>query len=85
MTMRATMLGFARQAILARAAADGYSESEYNPESDHEGYVISLLNALHHWCHAYGHDWTAELNRAQALFEEDIEECREQRTAVSSD
>jgi hypothetical protein len=74
MSTREMMLGFAREAILTRAKADGYQPDQYDPESDIEGYVVSLLNALHHWCHACGHDWTAELNHAQALFEEDLRE-----------
>ncbi|GMW03700.1 MAG: hypothetical protein AMXMBFR84_48340 [Candidatus Hydrogenedentota bacterium] len=85
MTTRETMLDIAREAILTRAKSDGYAPAGYDPESDEEGYVISLLNALHHWCHAYGHDWTAELNRAQALFEEDIEEHQEQCATASAD
>jgi len=85
MSMRDTMLGLARRAILDRAAADGCAEDEYNPESDDEGYIISLLNALHHWCHAYGHDWTAQLNRAQALFEEDLGEYRESLSTDSTE
>ena len=74
MTSCEMMRNFARHAILTRATMDGYKADDYDPESDDEGYVISLLNALHHWCHAHGHDWTTELNRAQALFEEDLEE-----------
>lgn len=85
MITRDTMLGFAREAVLARAAADGYQPGEYDPESDDEGYVISLLNALHHWNHVYDHDWTAELNRAQALFEEDIEKYRQSEIATSAE
>ncbi|NUM55783.1 MAG: hypothetical protein HUU46_19250 [Candidatus Hydrogenedentes bacterium] len=76
MTTRDLMLDIARQALLARAARDGYKSGEYVPETDHEGYVTSLLIALHHWCHAYSHDWTAELRSAQELFEEDLDEAR---------
>jgi len=77
MSAQDMLLGFAREAILTRAAADDYVPEEYDPEADEEGYVVSLLNALHHWCNAHGHDWTAELNRAQELFEEDLQEYRE--------
>lgn len=77
MTTRDLMLDIAREAILARADRDGYQPGEYVPETDHEGYVISLLIALHHWCHTHGHDWTAELRSAQELFEEDLDEARE--------
>jgi hypothetical protein len=72
MSTRDTMLGFARYAILHRAKADGYQPEEYDPESDPEGYVTSLLTALRHWCETFGHDWNAELRRAQELFEEDL-------------
>lgn len=76
MLTRDLMLDIAREAILARAARDGYKTSEYEPETDYEGYVTSLLIALHHWCLTYSHDWTAELRSAQKLFEEDLDEAR---------
>ena len=76
MSTRDTMLGFAREAILHRAEADGYQPEEYDPESDDEGYVTSLLTALRHWCETFKHDWNAELRRAQELFEEDLAELR---------
>ncbi len=76
MSMNDTMLSFARYAILNRAEADGYQPGEYDPMPDDEGYVISLLNALHQWTLAHGRDWTNELTRAQQLFEEDLEEFR---------
>ncbi len=84
MTTRALMLDIAREAILARAARDGYNPKEYVAETDHEGYVSSLLIGLHHWCDVYGHDWTAELESAQVLFEEDLEELRAIRDANRS-
>jgi hypothetical protein len=77
MSMRDTMLGIAREAILRRAEADGYTRDDYNPEADEEGYTVSLLNALHHWTHTNRRDWTAELNHAQALFEDDLAELKE--------
>lgn len=76
MITRDLMLDIAREAILARASRDGYKPGEYVPETDYEGYVTSLLIALHHWCHAHQHDWTAELRSAQELFEEDLDEAR---------
>jgi hypothetical protein len=80
MSTRETMLGIAREAILCRAEADGYGPNEYDPESDKEGYAVSILNALHHWTHAHGRDWTAELNHAQALFEDDLAEFQPTQT-----
>ena len=77
MNTRDTMIDIARDAILSRAALDGYAPDQYSPEQDKEGYVVSLLNALHHWCHEHGHDWTAELSRAQSHFEEDLDEFRQ--------
>ena len=74
MTMQDTMLGFARDAILARAATEGYQPGEYNPEVDDDGFLTSLLIALRHWCHTHDIDWTRELDRAQQLFDEDLEE-----------
>lgn len=74
MTMQTTMLEFARDTILARSVSDGYRPGEYDPKSDHEGYVTSLLVALRHWCHAHNIDWAAEVDRTQQLFEEDLEE-----------
>ncbi|HEO72715.1 MAG TPA: hypothetical protein ENN80_15770 [Candidatus Hydrogenedentes bacterium] len=75
MTMRETMLGIVRKAILDRAGLDGYAATEYDPAEDPEGYVVSLLTALHHWCHSHGIDWEAELARALELFEEDLAEA----------
>ena len=50
MSTRDTMLEIARKAILHRASLDGYAPDEYDPAEDDEGYVISLLIALRHWC-----------------------------------
>jgi hypothetical protein len=77
MSTRDFMLSIAREAIMHRAEADGYKGDEYNPETDEEGFAVSLLNAIHHWTHTYGRDWTAELNQAQALFEDDLAELKE--------
>jgi hypothetical protein len=82
MRTRDTMLGFARAAILNRAKADGYEPDTYDPESDAEGYVTSLLTALRHWCETFKHDWNAELNRAQDLFEDDLDEDRQCETVA---
>ena len=77
MSTRETMLNIARRAILDRAALDGYAAEDYDPAEDPEGYIISLLIGLHHWCCANGIDWQAELARAQELFEEDLCEERD--------
>ena len=74
MSTRDTMLEIAREAILHRASRDGYAPDEYDPAKDDEGYVISLLIALHHWSQAYGIDWLSELARSQQLFDEDLAE-----------
>jgi len=74
MSTRNTMLEIARKAILHRASIDGYAPDEYDPAEDNEGYVISLLIALRHWCEAHNLDWQADLIRAQELFEEDKRE-----------
>ena len=71
MTTRDTMLEIARGAILHRAARDGYGAVEYDPAADNEGYVVSLLTALRHWCDAHGLGWQACVARARDLFEED--------------
>jgi hypothetical protein len=68
------MIKIAREAILHRASLDGYAPDEYDPAEDGEGYVISLLVALRHWCDAQKLDWQADLARAQGLFEEDKRE-----------
>jgi len=74
MSTRDTMLDIARNAILLRAARDGYAPDTYDPASDDEGYVISLLTALRHWSDAHGLDWQADLARAQEFFEKDMRE-----------
>lgn len=84
MSTRDIMLSIARETILRRAEADGYKPDEYNPEADDEGYTVSLLNALHHWTHTHGRDWTAELNHAQAPFEDDLAEFQAAQTIPPS-
>ena len=74
MSTRDTMLEIAREAILRRASRDGYAPDDYDPAEDDEGYVISLLTALRHWSDAHGLDWRADLERAEALFTEDLVE-----------
>jgi hypothetical protein len=74
MTIRDTMLEIARKAILHRASLDGYAPDEYDPGEDDEGYVVSLLIALRHWCEAHDIDWRADIERAEALFTEDLAE-----------
>jgi hypothetical protein len=68
------MLEIARHAILHRASRDGYAPDEYDAAEDPEGYVISILTALRHWSDAHSLDWRADLERAQALFSEDVAE-----------
>ena len=67
------MLEIARDAIQQRAIKDGYKPTDYDTERDPEGYISSLLNALHQWCHANNIDWEGELIRAQEFSEQDIE------------
>ena len=76
MTIRESMLAVARRAIDSRAVHDGYLPLEYDGAADPEGYVISIINSLHHWCDEYGIDWQGELDRAQGLFEEDAREAK---------
>lgn len=71
--VRNLMLEVARNAIDSRAKLDGQQAGEYDAEHDSEGYIISLLNALHQWCHVHGIDWENDLVRAQELFEQDVE------------
>jgi len=85
MSTRDTMLEIARKAILHRAALDGYAAEDYDPAEDSEGYVISLLIGLRHWCHAHGIDWQAELSRAQELFEEDLREDQDGDDSLQND
>jgi ribosomal protein S14 len=69
------MLDIARAAIQQRAVRDGYEPEAYDARRDPEGYVISLLNALHQWCHHHALDWKESLVMAQGFFEQDICEC----------
>ena len=70
------MQSIARQAIDCRAVRDGYEAETYDAVHDPEGYVTSLLNALHQWSHQHGIDWEKELARAQGFFEQDLAESR---------
>ena len=69
------MLQVAEEVIELRAAKDGYDPSDYDAKHDPEGYITSLLNALHQWCQANGIDWEGELARAQGFFEQDMSDC----------
>lgn len=71
------MLDIAREAIQLRAVRDGYESDAYDTDRDPEGYIVSLLNALHQHCHRYGIDWEGELARAQGFFEQDMSDCEE--------
>ena len=75
--VRNLMLAIAHNAIDSRAELDGYAAGEYDAKYDPEGYISSLLNALHQWCHANGIDWEGEIARAQGFFEQDISGCEE--------
>ena len=79
--VRNLMLAIAHNAIDSRAELDEHQTGEYDAEHDTEGYITSLLNALHQWSHHHGIDWEKDLARAQGFFEQDIAES--QPTAVS--
>lgn len=68
------LLILANEAILLRAAKDGYSPKDYDTFNDPEGYITSLLTALCHWCRAHQICWDDELGRSQGFFEQDIAE-----------
>jgi len=70
------LLSVAREVIELRAARDGYEPGAYDAERDPEGYITSLLNALHQWAHHSGIDWEKELARAQGFFEQDVAESQ---------
>jgi hypothetical protein len=71
----ALMLDIAREAIQLRAARDGYEPGSYDAERDLEGYIVSLLNAIHQHCHRHSMDWDGELAKAQGFFEQDLAEA----------
>jgi hypothetical protein len=66
------LLGVARDAIGLRVKKDDGNTDTYDHEKDPEGYIISLINALHCWCHVHGIPWEAQLVKADGLFEEDL-------------
>lgn len=68
------LLRVAHDAIVVRAARDEPHPAAYDAKRDPEGYVTSLLTALHHWCARHGLDWDAELYRAQTYFAQDQHE-----------
>lgn len=59
-----------------RAQMDGDEPGQYDTTEDPEGHVVSILNALHHWCERYNVDWQAELRFAQHIFEDDMKKFR---------
>ena len=71
------MLQVAAEAIGLRAQKDDYEPSAYDATHDPEGYITSLLNGLHQWCHVNDIDWEGELARAQGFFEQDMSDCEE--------
>ena len=75
--VRNLMLAIAHNAIDSRAELDEYPSGEYDAKHDPEGYITSLLNALHQWCHSCGIDWNKELARAQGFFEQDLAESQQ--------
>ena len=66
------LLAVARDAIGLRVRKDDGDPAAYDHEKDPEGYIVSLINALHCWCHVNGLPWDAQLERAEQLFEEDL-------------
>ena len=70
--VRNLMLAIAHNAIDSRAELDEYPTGEYDAAHDPEGYITSLLNALHQWSYVHGINWEAELVRAQGFFEQDM-------------
>ncbi|HOH29798.1 MAG TPA: hypothetical protein PLC40_09000, partial [Candidatus Hydrogenedentes bacterium] len=66
------LLALAQEAIALRASKDGYEPNDYDARHDPEGYITSLLTALHHWCRAYEIRWDDELSRSQGFFEQDL-------------
>ena len=78
------MLDIAREVIQLRAARDGYEPGAYDTEQDPEGYIVSLLNALHQHCRRYGIDWDGELATAQGFFEQDLADAGLEQAVVSS-
>jgi hypothetical protein len=77
---RNNMLSIAREVIHTRVRHDGDAPSEYDSAKDEEGYIPSIINALHHWCDVHGLDWQTELNRAQDFFNNDMQQdCAKKR------
>jgi len=70
--MRHTMLKIARKLLMCRAAIDG--DAYYDSESDEDGYVISILIAMRHWCDRYGMDWKEQVELAERYFLDDMGE-----------
>ena len=57
----------------------------YDAKHDPEGYITSLLNALHQWTHHHGIDWDeANLARAQGFFEQDVAEISQPEAGLSA-
>lgn len=85
MSTRETMLRIAESVIMRRAHMDGYRDGGYDPGLDEDGFITSILNALHQWCDEHGHDWTTELIRAQGIFEDDLAEYLEGQSGAVLD
>lgn len=78
------MLSIAKTAIANRAALDDYAPGTYDAKHDPEGYITSLINALHQWCHTNGIDWEHELSLAQGFFEQDLAELASPETPTDA-
>lgn len=67
------LLSLANEVIMLRAAKDGCEPNDYDAHQDPEGYITSLLTAIHLWCRVNKICWEEELRRAQGFFEQDLE------------
>lgn len=69
------LLRVAKLAILMRDVVDGTPSPKYDCEEDPDGYITSLLTALHHWCDEHGLDWEEELHRSRRCHRLDLVEA----------
>ncbi|MBI5090928.1 MAG: hypothetical protein HZB26_00625 [Candidatus Hydrogenedentes bacterium] len=74
MNQKNTMLNIAELTIRHRAELDGYKNDDYDAVEDPEGYIVSILVSLQHWCNENEINWNREVTMAARFVKADKRE-----------